>query len=137
MFNKAILVGRLTRDIELKYLPNETALASFALATSRIWKDKGTGEKKEETMFIDVDTFGRSAEVANQYLKKGSRVLVEGRLVQDRWKDQQGANRSKHKIVAENIKFMETKAEAQSSQSDGSGEANGTEIDINDEDIPF
>ena len=114
MFNKVILVGRLTRDVELKYLPSGTSVATFSLAASRNWKDKNSGESKEETMFIDVDSFGRSAEIANQYLKKGSRVLVEGRLVQDRWQDQQGQNRSKHKVMAENIKFMETKAEAQS-----------------------
>lgn len=162
MFNKVILVGRLTRDVELKYLPSGSSLANFGMAASRVWKDKNTGEQKEEVMFIDIDSFGRSAEIANQYLKKGSRVLVEGRLVQDRWTDQQGQNRSKHKILAENIKFMETKAEAQSGQSSSNSyqqqnnapqqqapvqtsqqqtapikEEKIPEIDINDDEIPF
>lgn len=162
MFNKVILVGRLTRDVELKYLPSGTSIATFSIAASRGWKDRNTGESKEETMFIDIDSFGRSAEVANQYLKKGSRVLVEGRLVQDRWTDQQGQNRSRHKVLAENITFMETKAEAQvhteqqesspsqyeqnntnqvsaqpSNQTSNVKKDNIPEVDIDDDDIPF
>jgi single-strand DNA-binding protein len=164
MFNKVILVGRLTRDVELKYLPSGTSVATFGLAASRTWKDKNTSENKEEVMFIDIDSFGRSAEIANQYLKKGSKVLVEGRIVQDRWTDQQGQNRSKHKIMAENIKFMDTKAEAQSYQSSQQNASQNAyskpssaptndkpytqptqevkqevvpEIDIDDDDVPF
>jgi single-strand DNA-binding protein len=116
VFNKVILVGRLTRDVELKYLPSGSSVGTFSIAVGRVWKDKNTGEQKEEVMFIDVDSFGRSAEIANQYLNKGSKVLIEGRLVQDRWTDANGQNRNRHKILAENIKFMETKAEAAQSR---------------------
>jgi len=161
MYNRVILVGRLTRDPELRYLPSGTAVATFGLATSRSWTDKNTNEKKEEVMFIDVTSFARSAEIVNQYLKKGNKVLVEGRLVLDRWTDQNGQNRSKHTVRADTVQFMETRAEAQNSQnsykapSQGGYNQNGQqyaqpnkpspssqsnaipEIDIDDEEIPF
>ncbi len=117
MYNRVILVGRLTRDPELRYLPSGTAVATFGIATSRSWTDKNTNEKKEEVMFIDVTSFARSAEIVNQYLKKGNKVLVEGRLVLDRWTDQNGQNRSKHTVRADTVQFMESKAEAQNSAS--------------------
>ena len=155
MYNKVILVGRLTKNVELRYLPSGSAIATFSLATSRSWKDKNSGETKEETMFIDIKTFGRSAEIANQYLKKGNRVLVEGRLVLERWTDQNGQNRSKHVVQADNINFMETRAEANNSAtgqetneqemapepyrptSTPSKPQQIPEIDINDDEIPF
>ena len=159
MYNKVILVGRLTRDVELRYLPSGSAVANFGIATSRTWKDKNSGENKEETMFIDIKTFGRSAEIANQYLKKGNRVLVEGRLVLERWTDGSGQNRSKHVVQADSVNFMETRSEAQNSASNSqphesytpsqpqaepyrpSKEQNSPpaipEIDINDDEIPF
>ncbi|WP_024787037.1 MULTISPECIES: single-stranded DNA-binding protein [unclassified Lebetimonas] len=113
MYNKIILVGNLTRDVELRYSPAGTAIAKFGIATNRTYKDSVSGENKKEVMFIDVTVFGRSAEIANQYLRKGSKVLVEGRLVLDQWVDSSGQKRSKHSVVAEKIQFMETKAEAE------------------------
>jgi single-strand DNA-binding protein len=113
MYNKVILVGNLTRDVELKYTPTGTAIAKFGLATNRTYKDTVTGENKQETMFIDITVFGRSAEIANQYLRKGRKVLIEGRLVLDQWVDQSGQKRSKHSIVAEKVQFMESKREAE------------------------
>ncbi|AZV47053.1 single-stranded DNA-binding protein [Nautilia sp. PV-1] len=110
MYNKVILVGNLTRDVELKYTPTGTAIAKFGLATNRTYKDNVTGENKQEVMFIDITVFGRSAEIANQYLRKGRRVLIEGRLVLDQWVDQTGQKRSKHSIVAEKVQFMENKS---------------------------
>jgi len=160
MYNRVILVGRLTRDPELRYLPSGTAVATFGIATSRSWTDKNTNEKKEEVMFIDVTSFARSAEIVNQYLKKGNKVLVEGRLVLERWTDQNGQNRSKHTVRADTVQFMESKAEAQSSatsygnsQPSGYAQQNNQyqqpnhsskpmeekipEINIDDEEIPF
>lgn len=113
MYNKIILVGNLTRDVELRYSPAGTAIAKFGIATNRTYKDSVTGENKQEVMFIDVTVFGRSAEIANQYLRKGSKVLIEGRLVLDQWVDSSGQKRSKHSVVAEKLQFMETKAEVQ------------------------
>ena len=109
MYNKVILVGNLTRDVELKYTPSGTAIGKFGLATNRTYKDSMSGQNKQEVMFIDITVFGRSAEVANQYLSKGKKVLVEGRLVFDQWVDASGNKRSKHSIVAEKVQFMDNK----------------------------
>src|SRR5678816_4951609 len=83
-FNKVILAGNLTRDPELRYTPKGTAVAKIGLAMNRQWKDE-TGQQKEEVTFVDVDAFGRQAEVISQYLKKGRPILVEGRLKLDQW----------------------------------------------------
>ena len=112
MFNKVILIGNLTRDVELKYTPTGTAIAKFGLATNRTYKDSMTGENKQEVMFIDITVFGRSAEVANQYLSKGRKVLVEGRLVLDQWVDSSGQKRSKHSVVAEKVQFMDSRTQS-------------------------
>ena len=148
LYNRVILVGNLSRDVELKYTPSGTAIAQFGIATNRTYKDTNTGENKQEVMFIDVKVFGRSAEVANQYLHKGSKALVEGRLVLEQWVDKNGYKRSKHSIVAEKVQFMDAKA-----QSDGNNYQTPSaskpqmqqpqkqneipSIDIDDEDIPF
>ncbi len=110
MYNKVILVGNLTRDIELRYLQSGTAVAKTAIATSR--KFTSNGEKKEEVMFIDITFFGRSAEVANQYLRKGSKILVEGRLQFDQWVDQNGGKRSKHGVLVETMQMLDSKADS-------------------------
>lgn len=107
MFNKVILVGNLTRDIELRYAQSGTAIASGSIATSR--KFTSNGEKKEEVCFIDLTFFGRSGEVANQYLRKGSKILVEGRLSFDQWVDQQGAKRSKHSVIVETMQMLDSR----------------------------
>ena len=98
MFNKVILVGNLTRDVELRYLPSGAALARLNLATNRRYK-KQDGTQAEEVCFIDVNLFGRTAEVANQYLKKGSQVLIEGRLVLESWTDNTGVDKALKKKI--------------------------------------
>jgi len=110
MFNKVILIGNLTRDVELRYLPSGQALAKCGIATNRRFKD-ASGMQKDETMFIDFTVWGRSAEVANQYLKKGSRVLLEGRLTLEQWTDQSGQKRSRHSITVENLKMLDRKGD--------------------------
>jgi len=120
MYNKVILVGNLTRDIELRYTPSGTAVAKFGLATNRVYSDPVTKEKKQEVMFIDITVFGRAAETANQYLKKGSQVLVEGRLSLNQWTDQTGQKRSKHEIIAEQVKFLGGRETQNSGYSDNS-----------------
>ena len=104
MFNKIIMAGNLTRDIELRYSQSGSAIANTAIATSR--KFSINGEKKEETCFVDITFFGRSAEVANQYLHKGSKILVEGRLKLDTWNDNNGQKRSKHSVVVESMQMI-------------------------------
>ena len=109
--NKVILIGNTVRPIELRYLPSGSAVAKTGLAVNRVWKDKNTGEKKDETMFIDIVIYGKSAEIANQYLLKGKKVLVEGRLVLEQWMDQQsGQKRSKHVLSVESFQFLDSKS---------------------------
>ena len=107
MYNKVILVGNLTRDIELRYSQSGMGIANTAIATSR--KFTSNGEKKEEVCFVDITFFARSAEVANQYLRKGSKILVEGRLNFDQWVDQNGQKRSKHSVVVETMQMLGSK----------------------------
>ncbi|DAB27761.1 MAG: single-stranded DNA-binding protein [Sulfurimonas sp. RIFOXYD12_FULL_33_39] len=111
MYNKVILVGNLTRDIELRYSQGGMAIANSAIATSR--KFTVNGEKKEEVCFVDITFFARSAEIANQYLRKGSKILVEGRLNFDQWVDQNGQKRSKHSVVVETMQMLDSKNDNQ------------------------
>lgn len=104
-FNKVILIGNLTRSIELRYTPSGTPVGSFGLAMNRRFKQGD--ELKEEVLFIDVVTFGKHAENAAKYLSKGSKVNVEGRLQQRRWETETGDKRSKHEVVAENILYLD------------------------------
>jgi single-strand DNA-binding protein len=105
-FNKVILVGNLTRDPELRYTPKGMAIAKVGLAVNRVWTNEA-GEKKEEVTFVDVDVFGRTAENVGQYMRKGSPILIEGRLRLDQWDDKQtGQKRSKLGVVAETVQFL-------------------------------
>jgi len=107
-YNKVILAGNLTRDPELRYTPKGTAVVKIGLAINRTWKTE-TGESKEEVTFVDVDAFGRTAEVISQYLKKGRPILMEGRLRYETWDDKQtNAKRSKLGVVLENFQFLDS-----------------------------
>ncbi len=108
--NKVMLMGNLTRDPELRYTPNNTAVANLGMAINRTWFNKQTNEKQEETTFVDLEAWGRTAEVLNQYLKKGRPLYVEGRLKLDQWQDKEsGGNRSKLKIVIETFEFLDSR----------------------------
>ena len=110
-FNKCILAGNLTRDPVLTYTPKGMAVCKIGLAINRNWTNEA-GEKKEEATFVDVDVFGRTAENVAQYCKKGSSVLVEGRLKLDSWEDKQsGQKRSKLGVVGETIQFLGSKGD--------------------------
>jgi len=111
MYNKVVLVGNLTRDVEIRYSQSGSAIGNVGIATSRKWKSQ-TGEQKDEVMFIDLTFFGRTAEIANQYLRKGSKVLVDGRLVFQQWTAQDGSKRSKHAITVENLQMLDSKADS-------------------------
>lgn len=111
MFNKVILVGNLTRDCELRYLPSGSAVCTTGIATNRRFKNQ-MGEQKEEVCFIDITFFGRTAEIANQYLGRGKKVLVEGRLKLDQWTDQNGGKRSKHSVTVDNLQMLDSKGGA-------------------------
>jgi len=111
MYNKVILVGNLTRDVELRYTPSGTAIGKVGIATNRRFKS-ATGEQRDETMFIDLTFFGRTAEIANQYLRKGSKVLVEGRLILEQWVAQDGTKRSRHSVTVETMQMLDTKSDS-------------------------
>ena len=110
MYNKVILAGNLTRDVEVRYTPGGTAVGNTGLAVNRRFKS-ATGEQKEEVMFVDITFFGRTAEIANQYLRKGSKVLVDGRLKLDQWTAQDGSKRSKHSVTVENLQMLGSRDE--------------------------
>lgn len=105
-YNKIILVGNLTRDPQMRYLPSQMAVTDFGLAVNHKFKTK-TGEDREEVLFIDCSAFGKAGEIINQYCQKGKQILVEGRLKYDTWEDKQGGGkRSKHSVVVDNFQFL-------------------------------
>ena len=147
--NKVIMIGHLVRDIELRYTQSQMAIGKTAIAVTR--KYTLSGEKREETCFIDITFFGKSAEIANQYLKKGSKLLIEGRLKFDQWTDNNGQNRSKHTVAVENMTMLGDAKQNNQSYQQGAPKkpqqqkqpADDYEIDVdadkydNDETIPF
>jgi single-strand DNA-binding protein len=145
-FNRVILLGNLTRDPELRYTPKGTAVARLGVAVNRQWKSD-TGEQKEEVTFVDVDAFGRSAEVIGQYFKKGRPILIEGRLKYESWDDKQtNQKRSKLMVVLESFQFVDstrpeggggapaTKRPAAATESAAPAEAEAPAVD---DDVPF
>jgi len=112
MYNKVIMIGNLTRDIELKYLPSGSAIANGAIATSHKYKMQN-GEQKEEVCFLDFSVFGKGGEIFNQYVRKGSKVMLEGRLIFQQWKAQDGTNRSRHALQVSEFKFLDGKSDSQ------------------------
>ena len=143
--NKAILFGNLTRDPELKALPSGTKVASFGLATNRVWKDK-EGNKQEGTEFHNIVLFGRQAETVSQYLKKGSSAYIEGRIQTRSWEGQDGVKKYRTEVVAERVQFGPRQSgsgpsPAKEISADQGGPASEAieypEEDINPDDIPF
>jgi single-strand DNA-binding protein len=111
-FNKVILVGNLTRDPEVRYTTGGSAVCDITLAVNHQWTDKRTNERKEEVSFIDVTLWGRTAEIAGEYLAKGTTCPVEGRLQQDKWDDKEtGQKRSKLKVVADAMQLLGGRSE--------------------------
>lgn len=106
-FNKVILVGNLTRDPQVRYTPGGMAVSDVGLAVNRTWFDKQTNSKKEDVTFVDVTLWGRTAEIAGEYLSKGKQVLIEGRLQLDSWDDKEtGQKRTKLKVIGENMTML-------------------------------
>ncbi len=122
--NKVFLIGNLTRDVDLKYIPSGPAVANFGLAVNRTYTNSD-GEKVDDVCYIDVVAWNRLAEVAGEYLSKGRPIFVEGRLQMDSWEQEDGQKRSKLRVVAQNIQFL-----GGSRDDDSQGEAK-------DDDIPF
>lgn len=110
MLNKVTLIGRLGADPEVRYMPQGGAVTSIRLATSRRWKDKQSGERKEATEWHQIVFFNRTAEVAGEYLKKGSQIYVEGRLQTRKWQDKEGHDRYTTEIIGEAMHMLDTKS---------------------------
>jgi single-strand DNA-binding protein len=104
-FNRVYLMGNLTRDPQLSYTPNQTAVVDFGMATNRRWTGQD-GNQREETCFVDCRMFGKRAEVINKYCKRGNPLFVEGRLTFDSWEAQDGSKRSKLRVTVENFEFI-------------------------------
>jgi single-strand DNA-binding protein len=137
MLNRVMLIGRLTRDPEVRFLPSGMQVTSLSIAVSRNFKDKN-GEWREETSFFDIESYGKLAERLGTQLSKGYQVLIEGSLRQDRWESPSGEKRSKVKIVADRIALI-------GKPGDRNIKSTSTEEDLNipgedfesDEDVPF
>ncbi len=146
--NKVYLIGNLTRDPELKSLPSGTKVTSFSLATNRYWKDAKTGERKEQTEFHNIVVYGPQADSSAKFLKKGSNVLIEGRITTRSWDAPDGSKKYRTEIIAESVQFGNTRPSDGSSAQSASPskpKAASEEVetieypdeDINPEDIPF
>jgi len=111
-FNKVILVGNLTRDPEVRYIPSGSAVTDIGLAINDSWFDKKSNTRKESVTFVDVTLWGRTAEIAGEYLSKGRSVLIEGRLQMDTWQDKEtGKNRSKLKVTGDHMTMLGSRGE--------------------------
>lgn len=145
--NRVILIGRLTRDPELRYTPSGTAVASFSLANNRSYAV--TGEKKDQVSYFDCVAWAKLGEIITEYCKKGHRIAVEGRLQQRRWDDQDGKKRTKVEVVIENFQFLTGKGQgdeypadftgaSESGHEQARGKTGGFDDNpFSDDDIPF
>jgi len=142
--NKVFLMGNLTRDPELRYTPAGLAVASFGIAINRAWTAK-TGEQKEDVCYVEINIFGRRAEVVGEYLSKGSPIFIEGRLQFSQWETKDGQKRSTLRVVADNFQFIGVSAKRPGGETGSSSkEGKSTDmipedinLDINNEEIPF
>lgn len=146
-FNKVILLGNLTRDPELRVTPKGTSVCQFGLAVNRVFRAGESGETQEETTFVDLEAWGRQAEVISKYVSKGNPLFVEGRLKFDSWESKEGDKRSKLKVIVENMQLMGGRSEgnggssgnyapAERSSSPASSSQSAPSDDI-EEDVPF
>jgi single-strand DNA-binding protein len=149
--NKVFLMGNLTRDPEVRYIPSGTAVADLSLAINERFKDRDTGEWREKPVFVDVTVWRRQAETCAEYLSKGSPVMIEGRLQLDQWESNEGQKRSKLKVLADRVQFLSATQGRSGGHSGGGGHYNSSEpqeqqhsggmhnepIEHDDDDLPF
>ena len=140
--NNFICIGNLGRDVELRFMPDGKAVANFSIAISERYKDKTTGEQKEVTEWVNIALFGRLAEIAGEYLGKGSKVYIEGKLKTEKY-TKDGIDRYSTKIIGEKLEMLTTKGEGRSSRGEGAqaaedkAKSNPSGFDDMDDDIPF
>lgn len=153
--NKVMLIGNLTRDPETRYTSGGTTVCEIGLAINRIWNDSQTGERREQTCFVDCSAFGRQAETLSRYMRKGRPLFVEGRLDFQTWESKEGQKRSKLKVIIENFQFLGGRDEGDSVPRGGGGQPSAArapapsaapsygssdsvpEPALDDDDIPF
>jgi len=145
-FNKVLLLGNLTRDVELRYTSNNTPVGKLGLAVNRRYRT-ADGENREDTTFVDCEAWGRTAETMSRYLAKGRPVFIEGRLKLDQWQDREGNNRSKLLVVVENFQFVDSPGGGQGGGGGGRGGSraeppsedrhSADEPEVVEDDIPF
>ena len=139
-YNKVIMIGNLTRDPQLSYLPSQTPVVEFGLASNRRWRSKD-GQDREEVCFIDCRAYGRMAENISKYCKKGRPLMIEGRLSFDQWETAEGQKRSKHRIFVENFTFVDSRPGGEGGGGSGNGSNSGQSDEDgpppSDDDIPF
>jgi single-strand DNA-binding protein len=141
--NKAILLGNLGRDPEMRYAPSGDAIANFSIATTETWKDK-SGQKQERTEWHRLTAFGKLAEIAGEYLKKGSSVYVEGRIQSDKYTDKEGNEKVSYGVVIDKLQMLGGKPSGQNespqpaqSQPQSNGQKQGSSFDDFEDDIPL
>lgn len=135
--NKVILIGNLGKDPESKQTKNGMSLSNFSVATSENWKDKATGESKEATEWHRIVAFGRTAEVVNEYLRKGSKVFIEGKLQTRKWQDQEGNDRYTTEVLANNVKMLGSKSDGGSGSSGSFAPQQASGAGFIDDAVPF
>ena len=146
--NKVILVGNIGQDPEIRYMPNGNPVANLTLATSESWKDKQTGDTREQTEWHKVVLFNKLAEIAGEYIKKGSKVYLEGSIKTRKWQDQQGQDRYTTEIVGNELQMLDRRSDAaggadyqqyskQPAKPAQAKPAEVAEVEIADDDIPF
>jgi single-strand DNA-binding protein len=133
-FNKVILMGNLTRDPEVRFTPSGTPVANFRMAVNHRYKQGN--EAKDDVCYIDVVVFGKQAESCGQYLNKGNGVIVDGRLQERRWETEEGQKRSKHEVVAQQVRFLPKRQGAGGGISEEAGAPAPDEAPVED-DVPF
>ena len=135
--NKVILVGNLGQDPDVRYMPNGNAVANISVATSETWKDKNTGEQQERTEWHRVVLFRRLGEIAGEYLKKGSKVYIEGRLQTRKWQDQNGQDRYTTEIVGDNMQMLDSRGGGTAPMGGGGGGGMGASSQSSSNDNGF
>tara|TARA_B100000902_G_scaffold384122_1_gene423878 strand:- start:14 stop:436 length:423 start_codon:yes stop_codon:yes gene_type:complete len=135
--NKVLILGNLGADPDIKYTQAGSPVANLSVATSESWKDKTTNEKVEKVEWHRVVVFGRLAEIAEQYLKKGSKIFVEGKLQTRDWEDSEGKKRYTTEVIAREMTMLDSKGDSNASSSQASNSATKKDNDKFEEDIPF
>lgn len=139
--NKVILIGTCGKDPEIRYMPNGNAIANVTLATSESWNDKNSGETQEKTEWHRVVFFRRLAEIVGEYVKKGAKIYVEGRLQTRKWQDQSGQDRYTTEIIADQMQMLDSRSGSGTPSSHGKGRQQSSAPpmpdNFDDQDIPF